>query len=331
MVIDGGYESTGHEICAHIRRWYGTDVIDHVVSSHPDNDHMSGLRVVLNQMTVRQLWMHVPEAHAARILPAFNSPGWTNDRLRDALRRAYPFVTELRQLVIARGGLLSYPFQGSQVGPFTVLSPSMTTYEGLMPQFRDTPAFNQGLFRALGLMVGGVGSRVSQVIRRTVRESWTAESLREGGVTAAENQSSVVLYGNLGAGCILLTADAGLAALSAAADYAESLGVHLSNNLWLFQVPHHGSRNNVSPSILNRLVGPPVPEGHHRPVRCIVSAGIEDETHPRQVVVNALIRRGLTPTVTRGRPLRCEDGIGPRPGWGPAQSEVFSGTVEEYD
>ena len=50
-------------------------------------------------------------------------------------------------------------------------------------------------------------------------EDLFTETLREGGITAAENESSVVLYGQIDGRNILLTADAGLRALGAAVSW----------------------------------------------------------------------------------------------------------------
>lgn len=331
MVIDGGYQATGEEVRDHIRRFYGTNHVDYVVSTHPDNDHISGLRIILSEMTVGQLWLHIPHLHAGRIIHLFRSDRWRVENLENALRRAYPAVEELISLATAQGTQIEGPFQGARIGPFTVLSPTLAMYDGLLPQFRDTPQYDGGILAALGHLITGVGRRFSQAIRYAVQENWWTETLREGGTTAAENESSVVLYGNLGAGPILLTADAGLVGLTAAANYADAAGLPLGHSLSLFQVPHHGSRNNVSPSVLNRLVGPVLLPGQYHPAGCIISAGINDPTHPRQVVVNALVRRGLNPTVTRGNTTRFVHGMQDRQGWTSAPTLGMVSTVEEYD
>jgi beta-lactamase superfamily II metal-dependent hydrolase len=330
MLIDGGYEETGDRICEHVEQWYATDTIDYVVSTHPDNDHISGLRSVLTHKRVRELWLHVPWLHAERLLPLFASRRWTKEGLASELRRAYPLVAELIELAGKQGTSIRGAFQGEQIGSFTVLSPSIAMYEGLLPQFRDTPAPDPDGLRRLGHWLQGIGRRSSALVRRNVPENWYRETLREGGVTAAENESCVVLYGNLGAGGILLTADAGLRALTEAANFADARGFPLKNGLWLFDVPHHGSRNNVSPSVLDRLLGPVVVEGQRRSTAAIISAGAEDETHPRQVVVNALTRRGVSPYVTRNGTVRFNHGI-PRNGWGAVPPLAFSSIVEAYD
>jgi beta-lactamase superfamily II metal-dependent hydrolase len=331
-VIDGGYEETGEAVCEHIRRWYGRDaIVDFVVSTHPDNDHMSGLRVVLRELPVRELWMHVPWIHAQSIRHLFRSRNWTVDGLIREFQRNYNYVSELAHLADSQGTAIYQPFAGAHIGPFTVLSPSLEMYLGLLPQFRDTPAPDEDLLRGIGHWLTGIGRRFSQFVRKDILEAWDTETLREGGTTADENESSVVLFGDLGEGGILLTADAGLRALGAAANFANSQGIEVSN-LSLFQVPHHGSRNNLAPSVLNYFIGPPVPAGVTRHTQCVVSAGPEDDDHPRQVVVNALCRRGLKPLVTRRGAIRfpsrqMED----RAGWIPVEPVAFSTNVESYD
>jgi beta-lactamase superfamily II metal-dependent hydrolase len=331
MVVDGGYEETGDQICDHIRTWYGTETIDHVVSTHPDNDHISGLRTILRRMTVRELWVHIPYLHADRLAPLFASRRWTLDGLKAELRRAYPYVDELVSLARSQQTIVGLPFQGDAIGAFVVVSPTVSLYEGLLPQFRDTPAPDRDRLLALGHWLEGIGRRTARLIQKNIPENWLRETLREGGTTAAENESCVVLYGNLGSGGILLTADAGLRALKTSADYCDAAGFSLRSGLKLFQVPHHGSRNNISPSMLDRIIGPMMPEGQMGHTECIISAGAEDDTHPRQVVVNALVRRGTPPYVTRNGAIRFPNGVGSRQGWNTVQPLTFQAQVEAYD
>jgi beta-lactamase superfamily II metal-dependent hydrolase len=331
VVIDGGYEETGQSVCAHIRYFYGVNVIDDLISTHPDNDHMSGLRTIMETMSVRRLWMHAPFMHAEAILPLFRSRRWAADNLRTALRRAYPYVEELLQLAGKQGTLVYEPFEGKAIGPFAVLSPSPEMYRGLLPQFRDTPAPDVDALQTLGHWVTGIGRRTAQITLKHVREDWYTETLREGGTTAAENESSVILYGQGRFGGILLTADAGLNALRSAYNYAIPRGVSFQSGLWIFQVPHHGSRNNIAPSYLNAFLGPILLRGEQSSVQCVISAGAEDEDHPRDVVVNALIRRGGKVSVTRGTTANFTDGMR-RPSWNnPLPSETLRPVVEEYD
>ena len=56
IVIDGGFSDDGTALVEHIKRYYKTDAVDIVVSTHPDQDHVSGLAMVLEEMQVGQLW-----------------------------------------------------------------------------------------------------------------------------------------------------------------------------------------------------------------------------------------------------------------------------------
>ena len=47
LVYDGGTRESGAALVDHVQQYYGTRRVDHVVSSHPDGDHASGLSVVL--------------------------------------------------------------------------------------------------------------------------------------------------------------------------------------------------------------------------------------------------------------------------------------------
>ena len=55
--------------------------------------------------------------------------------------------------------------------------------------------------------------------------------------------------------CILFTADAGVPALEQAIGQLEVIGFDF-NRLRIVQVPHHGSKRNVGPKILDRILGP---------------------------------------------------------------------------
>ena len=67
VVIDGGFRDSGEDLVKHIKGFYETNTVDLVIATHPDNDHVSGLRVVLEEMEVLELWMHRPWAHGAQV------------------------------------------------------------------------------------------------------------------------------------------------------------------------------------------------------------------------------------------------------------------------
>ncbi len=117
-------------------------------------------------------------------------------------------------------------------------------------------------------------------------ESWNNERLKDGGTTSASNESSVVLYGNFDSGRVLLTGDSGLNGLTWTAEYAARLSWPMQRFSFI-QIPHHGSRRNVGPTILTRVLGDRQAETMPTKFTAFVSAPKDDDQHPRRIVLNA--------------------------------------------
>jgi beta-lactamase superfamily II metal-dependent hydrolase len=297
LVYDGGTLKSGEDVVAHIKQNYNTTVVDDVVNSHPDGDHASGLRVVIEELDVKRVHMHRPWEHSSKILEYFKDGRITDtslaERLQEKMRAAY----EVEQLALERNILQPEPFQGMSIGGFVVLSPPQDWYiHSLIADFEKSPepkaekSFAAGAMDSLTKVIETARAK----IETWIDEHWDLETLHEDVETSAENESSVVLYGPYGSSKgLLLTGDAGVQALSRAADYLEGRGYSLPNNLRFVQIPHHGSRHNVSPSVLNRILGPILPHGSERKKIAFASTSTECDTHPRKVVTNAFMRRGF--------------------------------------
>ena len=159
-------------------------------------------------------------------------------------------------------------------------------------------------------------------------ENWIIETLREDGTTSYDNESSVVLYAYLNNDGILLTGDAGIQALTRAASYLERYDINLPQVLKFVQVPHHGSRHNVGPTILSRLLGPKLAFGAAATKTAFVSAGATSQTHPRRVVTNAFKRRGAPVYAAKGRNIWHYRNVPSRPTWTAAPEVPFYDKVE---
>jgi len=122
---------------------------------------------------------------------------------------------------------------------------------------------------------------------------------------------------------ILLTGDAGVKALGKAYSYKPQI----TDNLKFIQVPHHGSRRNVSPSVLDNILGEKGQEENSK--TAFISAGKESSTHPRQSVVNAFIRRGCKVIATKGSIKRLSNGTPEREGWSVAEPMPFQARFQE--
>lgn len=340
IIIDGGTGDTGQKIVEHIRNTFGENtVVNDVISTHPDSDHASGLRKVLEELPVERLWIHGLWKHSAEMLPYFDDGRWTEEGLTKAILAEYPIIAELIELADDTGTEVLEPFAGEQIGPFKVLSPTKWAYLRLVPQFRKTPAPNQDLLKQENMWLGEVLKQsifakiteaVAAKVAEWIDESWSVELLKEGGVTAAENETSTVLWGDFGSSKVLLTADAGINALWWSCDYAEQCSISIQS-AELVQVPHHGSRRNVSPTVLDRILGPKTAPGTPETKKAIVSAPKDDSSHPRKMVMNAFRRRGAGVRSTQGVKYRFYNGMPARKGEKIAEPFSFFAKVEAYD
>lgn len=337
MLIDGGHSETGDQIVAHLKRFFGPNpVLQDVVLTHSDGDHACGLRAVLENVPVKNLWLHVPWLHAAATRHLFDDLRWTDEGLANAIRKEYTVIEELVDLALSKGATIQAPFQGVSIGPFQVCSPSIRVYNYLLPQFAKTPEPRQQSILIEGLWLGKealarqIFEKVKAAVQAWTDETWDNERLKDGGITSASNESSVVLYGAFDGGeRVLLTGDAGVRALTWTADYADSVGLPLQQFTFV-QIPHHGSRRNVGPTVLDRIVGPKQLEGSPSRLTCFVSAPKDDASHPRKIVINAFKRRGGITIATQGSSKIHYGGYPRRQGYSAAVEMPFSSQVEEY-
>jgi len=333
MVVDGGTTETGKSLVDHIRAQYPTATrIEHVVLTHADADHASGLRELFGEFEIGRLWMHVPWT-LAREATAYFECHPHPDKLEKKVHEEYDILAELVALANQHRVPVEMPFAGDTIGPLTVLSPSRDMYLKLLPQFERTPEPDQAALEQAGAWLGKGKSFIAKAFEALLSmafETHSHETLRDGETTSASNESSLVMYGVDDNRRYLLTGDAGVVALTFAADIADVLGLPLQQ-FHFVQVPHHGSRHNVGPTILNRLVGAPVDEGSARRGSAYVSAPKDDTKHPKKVVTNAFIRRGYAVHATQGIGKVFCGGFSTRPGYSNATPMDFSFQVEAYD
>lgn len=328
QVVDGGDLEAGEAMVGHINAYYGQPShISFVVVTHGDDDHTSGVRRVLENFEVGALIMNRPWLYAAEIIHHFNDARWTVDGLTRRLRDDFPILTELEGLAEEHGVPIYEAFQGTTYGAFTILAPTRERYLQLIPHFSRTPAARNAPPSGLGGLLARTLEQ-AQGAMEWIGETWLGETLEEGVETSASNESSVVQFADLGGKKILLTADAGLVSLREAADYMAALGYQLPG-LDFVQIPHHGSRHNVSPSILDRWIGPKLNFiGQKRNAYAYASVGKECTTHPRLKVRNAFIRRGFDIAATKGMGKYYFNNLPLRPGWEPVSPMEFSARVE---
>jgi beta-lactamase superfamily II metal-dependent hydrolase len=329
MVIDGGTKDSGEKLVHHIQTYYGTSFVDYVVNTHPDKDHASGLSVVLEKLEVGELWMHLPWEHSTTIRDLYKDGRITDNSLSERIKENLNAAHAIYEIATEKKIKIKEPFEGEKIGEFTVLSPNKEWYlNELLPKFPGMPETKANeVYELLKSLQEATRSAVKKVVNY-IKETWSEETLKEDVSTSERNESSVILHTILDNTGILLTGDAGVRALNKAADYAETIGVDLKNCKFI-QVPHHGSRHNVSPSVLDKIVGPRLKEGTPATKRAYVSTSKGAEDYPRRSVSNAFARRGANVYATNGLTIRHHSNMPARKGWTRIEPLPLYDEVEE--
>jgi len=317
IIIDGGTKDSGQELVDHINEHYGTNMVDYVFLTHPDSDHSSGLTVVLEEMEVGHLFMHQPWEYADEIKKVIEQEV-TEKTVENRFRKSLKMAHSLKEIADEKGIQITEPFEGLTLGNgmIHILGPHQDFYKELLPDFRGITEMTE---------TDSGASILKQLLTKAkdalvwVEEAMHIETLDDSGETSPENNSSAIILVSLGGKQLMFTGDAGIPALTAALDYCDGIGLAL-NDLHFFQIPHHGSRRNIGPGILNRI----------QPNIGYVSAPKEgDPKHPSKRVTNALIRRNIKPYSTQGKGLRHHDNAPERSGWSAATPLPFHEKFQE--
>jgi len=326
IIIDGGFKESGENLVKHIKKYYKTDRVDLAILTHPDADHAAGLEVVLKELEVDCLWMHQPWNHTEDIANMFKDGRVTDKSVSEALRKSLENARLLENLANLKGIQILEPFAGLQdeSGYITVIGPTEDYYESLLPEFQSTPE-SEGRYSFLAEAM----TAISEFVKK-IAETFDYETLDDSGETTAENNSSVILILQIDGKVLLFTGDAGIPALALAADYLEDEGINHSD-ISFIQVPHHGSKRNVGPSVLNCLVGPILDEDEYKKIKtAFVSVAKDGEPkHPAKKVANAFRRRGAPVYATKDESIWHHDNAPNRDNYSAMESLPFYDEVEE--
>jgi beta-lactamase superfamily II metal-dependent hydrolase len=302
VIVDGGFTGVGDDLVKHIRNYYETNDVDLVISTHPDADHLNGLTTVIEEMDVEELLVHQPRLHVSDL------SGFSNLEALD----------ELLEAASSNGVRVTEPFTGTTRfdGQLLVLGPTEDFYEQLLGEHLSPQA---KIMTALREAFAKRPIQRLRMLAERVLEALPGETLTDEGETSPRNNSSVVTLVSADSRRFMLTGDAGIAALERAADYYEQhYGPFSINPLWFFQAPHHGSKRNVGPTILNRILGQQNAT-HAESYISYISSAKAAIKHPSPKVVNALARRACEVSATEGRSVRHHHNGPPRLGWTPLE------------
>lgn len=323
IVVDGGFSDDGEALIEHLDNYYDTDRADYVICSHPDRDHVGGLRVVLEELEVAEFWMHLPWNHSSEMAIEKARTGFRSTHLATRVEAALQGATLLEEIALTRGIPMREPFLGLATHDegYYLLGPSEDFYEEQLELFSDIP---EKPAAAAGLL-----TKAAEALTNLVEESDVIETLTNAGSTSPQNNTSAIGLLRSDEQMSLLTADAGIPALEHAVEVLEGAG-YQPGGLNFIQVPHHGSKRNVGPAVLNRLLG----EKGATEVRgaAIVSAAPDGRPkHPAKKVTNAFRRRGYLVAVTEKVALGKHVNAPDRSDWSPAETLPLYAEVEDDD
>ena len=248
VVIDGGYSENGDKIIRYMLDECQLSYIDYVINTHPDVDHISGLLTLFrsDEIKIGKLIMNRPWRDANLKSSFFKDGRITENSLNVRLKNSFKKAYDLEQLAIEKIGEsnIIHPCIGNTyLDCFQILGPSTALYREQLIASDKTPA------------VSYFSSLHAKCSKYSI-EKYTDQDIEwfEDETTSAINETSVILAFNLLDSMYLFTGDAGKKGLNAALDYYESLNENNdSDDFDVIQLPHHGSRKNVDPALLNRI------------------------------------------------------------------------------
>lgn len=331
-VFDGGFTEYGEQLKKIMDQYYFGGFegghIDFVICSHPHKDHVLGLKTILENFDVDALYMNRPWQHIDALYERVKDGRITPKSLEERLKEKYSDIADLEDTANEQGIPIYDVFEGDVIeGRLTVLSPSVDFYLDLLAESRKTPvmesAAQDGILHSLRML--------AEKAINFIKETWDKDSLKENVTTEPDNETSTVILGDMEEEYFLLTGDVGIRGLRCAIDYADSIGSNIQENVTFYEVPHHGGRSNVSPSILDELLGEIVEEGTTTSKIAFTCTG-KGTDHPRQMVVNAFVRRGVKVYTTEGQTIHHKRGDMPdREGWTSLTSLGFQEDVEDWN
>ena len=294
VVLDGGYACTWQDtLKPHLQKYYKCEYggklhIDLVILAHPDQDHVSGLVEMAkdNDVAIGCIMMHRPWEEL--------SPSWfedgriTKESLKDKLGDAFEKAKELADatyaITQAHLELGTYDLNSAKI---TILGPSASFYKTCIANCEKTPKQDSKVESLPQIQSSSGKLEFEPYVMGKI--TWDDSE-----TTSPINESSLIILFEYEEVKILLTGDAGKEGLQHAVKYAKENNIRL-DNCSIIKMPHHGSRKNVNPAIIDNFVGSK---------KVYYSCASDDlGHHPSQRLVNLLNEKGFKQLSTSGSTL----------------------------
>lgn len=309
VVVDGGYASTWADtLKPHLQKYYNCEYdgkihIDLVILSHTDMDHVSGLVEMAKDEDVEigLIMMHEPWNE---LTPAWFKDGRITklslkERIGDAFEKAKDFSDATKG--VERSSLKpgAYKFHEAKI---KILGPSEKFYKTCIANCEKTPDKDENVKD-----IPQAQSSNGELEFETYKEGHITWNDSEN--TSPINESSLIVMFEYEKVKVLFTGDAGKEGLRQAIAFADNNGIKL-NDCTIIKMPHHGSRKNVNPEIMDRF------KGSNKLYYSCASDDIGH--HPSMRLINMLNEKGFKQLSTSGSTLHWGKDA-PDRGWSKAK------------
>lgn len=296
IIVDGGFKENTDDLKNHLRQYYNCEWegklhIDLVVITHAHIDHMGGILGLIQdeEVEILSIWTHLPWNNI--------SPAWFRDgritrnslkgNLEDAFNMLKNIVDKRKSSIKLNDTFNSFELSGASFYP---LSPSESFFKKCIAQCSKTPTPDDAIEEMKYPQSTGYSKNYEYENYKKGNIKWDDT---EG--TDPVNESSIVFLWEYYDWKILFCGDAGKEALENAIEKAQKEVINL-NDIDIIVMPHHGSRRNVNPDLMENLKG--------TDTACYISCVRGDEPHhPSSRLVNMLREKGFKVFSTSGATL----------------------------
>lgn len=206
-VVDGGFEAHGDALVAHMNQYYFNDElnikditeksVDFIVITHPDQDHTIGIKKVLENFSVKKIYMNRPWKYVDDLFDKINDGRITKESLARRLREKYKTIADIEDMAKEKNIPIYEAFEGTHIeDELLILSPEKQYYLSLLVSSEKTPLEMSSALQHDGTLLKFLASVKDFALN--ILETWDIETLRESETTSAENETSVILRGKSG-------------------------------------------------------------------------------------------------------------------------------------
>jgi hypothetical protein len=319
IIIDGGTKDSANDLMNLIIKHHKTTIVNLLVVTHGDIDHVSGAIEILKKLSVKNVACNFPWHFIDEIYNNIDNSNITKESLENNLRDRYPYLDELEATSLEKKARIHTAFSGRQAFEnrpiYQILGPTQEDYISEMINVLQQDVYTQKIAETI---IAEAERHEREQLTITRPDHIThPDHLTDDGYTTSTNETSVISLFNADNYKVLFTGDAGIDSLNNVIQRTNTAKIDITNADYL-QVPHHGSIKCLSKRLLNLL----------RPQRAFISCASSDPFHPSPTVINSFHKRQIPIFTTKTSSLWLKNFPISRDGYSPALIAPFHSLIE---